>query len=117
MAATSIGYINNVGPQAFSGGNVYFQLTAAMGTTAQLIKGGAGRLCRIHNPQAGAATIIVYDAGSADATTLSSAVIIFKGTLPTAVQSPLDIQIPVQNGIVVVASGGAVAQTVLLTYL
>ena len=68
--------LNNNGPQAFSGGNVAFPLTAAMGTTAQLIKSGGGRFCRLHNPQSGAATITVYDAGDQSATTIAASNII-----------------------------------------
>ena len=108
--------LNNNGPQAFSGGNVAFPLTNAMGTTAQLIKSGSGRFCRLHNPQGGAATITVYDAVSQDATTLSTAAIIWKGTLPTTGGLPLDIQYPFVNGLVVVASS-AVADTIFLTYI
>ena len=107
---------NNNGPQAFSGGNVAFALTAAMGTIAQLVKNGGGRLCRVHNPQGGAATITVYDAGSQDATTLSASNIIWKGLVP-ATGVPVDVQgFPVVNGIVVVATS-AVAQTIFLTYI
>lgn len=89
------------GFQAYSGGHDYFQLTPAHGTAAQLIKAGAGRVAFLHNPQGGTAAIAVYDAGSADATTLSSAVVLYSGTLPSG---PMDLGIPTMNGIVVQAN-------------
>lgn len=105
----------NNGPQAFNGGNEYFVLTNAMGTTAQLIKGGGGRACRIHNVGGGAASITLYDANSQDSTTLSTATQLFTGTVPTAV-TPTDIQIPFVNGLVVKA-GSAVANNIIITFI
>jgi hypothetical protein len=104
------------GFQAYQGGHAVFQLTPAMGTAPQLVKAGGGRICRIWNPQGGTATITVYDAEQADADTLSTAVVLYAGTLPTTAGVSVDLQLPVDNGIVVEASP-AVDDVVLVAYV
>lgn len=101
------------GFQAYSGGHQYFQLTNAAGTTAQQVKVGAGRLARIYLPQGGTAAITIFDAASADATTLSTAVVLYSGTLPA---DPVDLQIPTENGLCVQARS-PVDNTVLIGFL
>jgi hypothetical protein len=106
------------GFEAYTGGNKYFALTAAMGTTAKLIKSGPGRLCSIVNGQAAAQTQVVtlYDAAFDDATTLSSAQVIWTGIVPASTTPKIDIQIPVTNGIVIQAAA-ALTGSILVTFV
>jgi hypothetical protein len=107
------------GALAFNGGNNNFVFTAAMGTTAQPIKIGGGRVCQITNTGSAAqsVTLSIYDS----ATIVSPGT---NGTLlftitpgsTTSQRNPTVLDIPFDKGLVVVASG-AITGTVLVQYL
>ena len=102
----------NLGFQAYSGGTQYFALTAAMGTTPQVIKTASARLCKIVNPGAAqTATVSVYDTASNSS---SGAQLLWSGVLAAA--EVIDIQIPAVHGLMVSASV-AVTGSVLLTWV
>ena len=107
-------YGNMTGFEAYSGGKKYFLLTSAMSTNAEQISASSGRLAKVINSGGATITLTFYDSSESDSTSLSAAPVIFSGVLNTT-STPLDLQIPFINGLVVKA-GGAVGNTVTITF-
>lgn len=93
----SYGHANR-GAESYRGGTRTHRLTAAMTTTAQLIKRGGGRLCQATSVTgASVGTVTYYDTPD----TVANGVKLFTVT-PGAV--PVSIDIPFDDGLLVVAS-------------
>ena len=107
--------LGNKGFESYSGGRSYFIFTAAMGTTPQLVKYGATRLAGITNPGATAfaVTLSLYDSNTTTSPATNGTLV---QTITTLQPGTTLIDIPMFNGIVIVASA-PITGTVLIQYV
>lgn len=97
-----------LGQVIYGHGNA-FALTAAMGTTPQLIKSGRGQIGVVFNNQNAAQTssVTIYDAGATDSGTLAASNKILDAAVlqaQSAAAGRQQLDIPFANGLVIVAS-------------